>query len=122
MGARTPPRPSYASRENSSLSPYESPVLTPLSNENELSIQGSPLYDASKELMPSHAYYERSFQALFERGKKLASSVGRVLASCSGLEASQATRLIEKSSQLAAFGTDVTRSVAILGDSGTGMI
>ena len=70
--------------------------------------------------MPSHKYFFQDFQSWLEKGKSLASDVAREVEVYEELDINQVARLRTTAKQLATLGTGVTRSVAILGDSGTG--
>ena len=70
--------------------------------------------------MPSHKYYFPQFQRWLDRAKVLASDIALELEKHENLDINQAARLRTNAKQLATLGAGVTRSVAILGDSGTG--
>ena len=100
----------------SSLSPSRSPAT----GWSPSLPRASPAYDPAAELMPSHKYFFQDFQSWLGRGKALASDIAREVEVYKELDVDQATRLRTIAKQLATMGTGVTRSVAILGDSGTG--
>ena len=110
------------------LSSSQSLEVPELDTEYQSSEQGSSSeddeirYDPSDEARPDHRFFSLGFQNLFADGKDLASSIKHTLEDYAYLESSHVARLQEEAGRISRAGAGARRSVAILGDSGTGKL
>ena len=110
----------------SSLSPFQSPNVSrassedPFAGQEDLQLDEALVYDPSTEAVPDHIYFSAYIQNALKKAKILASEVASTLEDYADADSSQVDRLTETAKRCAQEGGDSSKSVAILGDSGTG--